>query len=241
MHRLRSILTTLGIIFGVASVIAMLAIGEGASRQAQQQIARLGSKNIIIQTIKPPEQQDASARQESMLEYGLTYADAERFHNSIHNVEVIVPIRRLSGRAWYRNRKVPIEVIGTVPWHIETSPLQVKKGRFISSIDMDYRRSICVIDERVVRELFSFDEPLNQDVKIASDYYRVVGIISAENPVSGNQDFVNKISPMQRQSNSNIGSIYVPLTTVKDRFGEISLQISGTRSGKIEKVEPFPR
>jgi putative ABC transport system permease protein len=90
MHRLRSTLTTLGVIFGVSSVIAMLAIGEGASRQAQAQIARLGSQNIIIQTVKPPEDQQATGQEQSMLEYGLTYADAERFRDSIPNVQVVV-------------------------------------------------------------------------------------------------------------------------------------------------------
>ena len=79
MHRLRSILTMLGIIFGVCSVIAMLAIGEGASREAQDQIARLGSRNIIIRTIKPPEDEAVDMEMSSLKEYGLTYDDAERF------------------------------------------------------------------------------------------------------------------------------------------------------------------
>ena len=62
MQKLRSSLTTLGIIFGVSSVIAMLAIGEGASREAQAQIARLGSQNIIIKTVKPPKNRTSAAR-----------------------------------------------------------------------------------------------------------------------------------------------------------------------------------
>ncbi len=69
MHKLRSSLTTLGIIFGVSSVIAMLAIGEGASQEAQAQIARLGSQNIIIKTVKPPEEQGVSGQDQSMREY----------------------------------------------------------------------------------------------------------------------------------------------------------------------------
>ena len=79
MHKLRSTLTTLGIIFGVSSVIAMLAIGEGASREAEEKIAQLGSKNIIIETVKPPEDDSTTGQQQTMIEYGLTYDDAERF------------------------------------------------------------------------------------------------------------------------------------------------------------------
>src|SRR4030042_1927989 len=109
MRRLRSTLTALGIVFGVASVIAMLAIGEGASRDAQEKIAQLGSRNIIIKTVSPPE--DRSALGQQMLkEYGLTYADAERFQNGIPDVQVIVPNRRLSQQALYRNRRVSAEV-----------------------------------------------------------------------------------------------------------------------------------
>ena len=99
MHKLRSTLTALGIIFGVSSVIAMLAIGEGASQAAQEQIARLGSRNIIIKTVPPPEDKDVSSQNQSMREYGLTYLDAERFHNSIPNIEVVVPSRRLPQQA----------------------------------------------------------------------------------------------------------------------------------------------
>lgn len=237
MHRLRSTLTTLGVIFGVSSVIAMLAIGEGASRHAQEQIARLGSRNIIVKTVEPPEKQDAGTQEQTMREYGLTYSDAERFRNSIPNVEVVVPIRRLSQRAWYRNRKVAIEVIGTVPWYPEMAPIRLKMGRFLSSIDMHYKQSVCVVDERVVRELFAFDDPLGKDVKIAQDYYRVAGIVSAQdtNPLA--DTFNNKVPVASSQGGANIGNIYVPLTTVKDRFGEISIQFSGSSGRNIEKVE----
>jgi len=239
MHRLRSTLTTLGIIFGVSSVIAMLAIGEGASRDAQEQIARLGSRNIIIKTVEPPEEQEVSGQQQSMREYGLTYVDAERFRNSIPNVEVVVPIRRLSQRAWYRNRRVAAEVIGTVPWHPETSPIQLILGRFLSSIDMHYKQSVCVVDERVVDKLFLFDDALGQDVKIERDYYRVVGIVSPHDVGSGAgaQTFNGEVTAASGQGGANVGNIYIPLTTVKDRFGEMRIELSGSSGGRIEKVE----
>ena len=236
MHKLRSTLTTLGIIFGVSSVIAMLAIGEGASRQAQEQIARLGSRNIIIKTVPPPEDQEVSSQNESMRVYGLTYLDAERFRNSLPNVEVVVPSRRLAQQAWYRNRKVAIEVIGTVPWYPEISPVQVKSGRFLSSIDMHHKQGVCVIDEKVVKELFVFDDPLGQDVKMASDYYRVVGVVSVADAVSAVKTIDSGAAKGKGQGGANVGNIYIPLTTVKNRFGEVSLQF-GTGGRSIEKVE----
>src|SRR5213083_114738 len=76
LHKLRSLLTVLGIVFGVCSVIAMLAIGEGASYEAQEQIKNLGSQNIILRSVKPPEEQKVSDKGQSyVLEYGLKYPD----------------------------------------------------------------------------------------------------------------------------------------------------------------------
>jgi len=237
MHRLRSALTTLGIIFGVCSVIAMLAIGEGASQEAQEQIARLGSRNIIIKTVKPPEEKDISGQQETMREYGLTYSDAERFHNNIPDVEVVVPSRRLSEQAWYRNHRVAMEVIGTVPWYPDIAQMQLKLGRFLSSIDMHYKQSVCVVDEKLADELFAFDDPLGQDVKIAGDYYRVVSICSAQDFTPETVTLESKTSPTPGQRSANMGNIYIPLTTVKDRFGETSIEFSGSTGRKIEKIE----
>jgi putative ABC transport system permease protein len=236
MHGLRSILTTLGIVFGVCSVIAMLAIGEGASREAQAQIAQLGSQNIIIKTVKPPEGQEASGQGNTSLVYGLTYEDAERFRNTIPHVEVIVPIRRINQTAWYRNRKAAVEVIGTVPWHPEIAPIRLVSGRFLSSVDLNHQQSVCVIDELLVRSLFVLDGPLGQDVKIAGQYYRVIGIVSSPGPVEVNPGFGSNGSPANPNGGGVVGNIYIPLTSVKGRFGETTVQFNGS-SQQIEKVE----
>jgi len=236
MHKLRSTLTALGIIFGVSSVIAMLAIGEGASRDAQEKIAQLGSHNIIITTVDPPEDQSSGGQQQTMKEYGLTYADAERFRNGIPDVQVIVPNRRLSQQAQYRTRRVAIEVVGTVPWFPEISNIRLRFGRFLSSTDMHYKRGICVVDEKLVRELFAFDDPLGQDVKIASDYYRVVGVVTEQTSAQAGNNLEEKDATGAKKAGANLGCIYIPLNTVRNRFGEMSMQISsGSRS--FEKVE----
>jgi putative ABC transport system permease protein len=237
MHRLRSTLTALGIIFGVSSVISMLAIGEGASQQAQEQIARLGSLNIIVKTIKPPEDQGSTTQEQTMVEYGLTYTDAERFRNSIPDVQVVVPSRRISQQARYRNRKVSTEILGTVPWYTDISPVRLMRGRFLSSVDMHHKQGVCVVDEQVVTELFAFDDPLGLDVKIASDYYRIVGIVSAQDPETSGNNIAGSAAAAPSGGGANVGTIYIPLTTVKDRFGEISIQVSGSSGANIEKVE----
>ena len=88
LHKLRSGLTMLGIIFGVCSVIAMLAIGEGASYEAQQAIKRLGADNIIIRSLKPPDKQDevTTSGRSSEIAYGLTYEDGARLQATLPGV-----------------------------------------------------------------------------------------------------------------------------------------------------------
>ncbi|MHC5083514.1 MAG: ABC transporter permease, partial [Planctomycetota bacterium] len=177
MHRLRSGLTTLGIVFGVASVIAMLAIGEGASRQAQEQIAHLGSTNIILKTVKPPDTGVSDSTQQVIQEYGLTFDDAERFRQTVADAQVVVPVRRMPQQVWYRSRKVMAQIVGTVPWYPDSAPVDIVMGRFLSSMDMHYNQAYCIVDETIMDTLFKHDDPMNQAVKIAGEYYHVIGVV----------------------------------------------------------------
>ena len=237
MHRLRSTLTALGIIFGVSSVIAMLAIGEGASRDAQAKIAQLGSRNIIVRTTEPPEEQSSAGQQQTLKEYGLTYADAERFQAAIPDVRVMVPNRRLSEQAIYRANRVPVEIIGTVPWYPEISNVRTKYGRFLTPTDIRYKRGVCVVDERVVPLLFAFDDPIGQTVKVGSDYYRVVGV-STEISEKDQANAVSQSSASEAAAaGANAGNIYIPLTTVKNRFGEMTMQVDASSGRMMERVE----
>src|SRR5512140_599129 len=112
LHRLRSLLTVLGIVFGVCSVLAMLAIGEGASYEAQEQIKNLGSQNIIINSVKPPDDQKVSDRnsQSYVLHYGLTYSDVKRIHATIPDVTVELPARVIRDYVWNISRRVDCDI-----------------------------------------------------------------------------------------------------------------------------------
>jgi putative ABC transport system permease protein len=235
MHRLRSVLTMLGIIFGVCSVIAMLAIGEGASQETQAVIARLGSTNLIIETVEPPKERADTGEQETMRSYGVTYKDAESIRNTLPEVEVVVPIREIDQEARYRNRKVGVKIIGSVPWYAEISPLRVVHGRFLSSIDLHQQQSVCVVDEQLVSGLFGFVDPVGKDIQIQGNNYRVVGVAAAT--LGSRRDEFDKALPAAMASeNTATGSIYVPLTTTKSRFSEIDYSFSGGKRS-IEKVQ----
>src|SRR3974390_1125064 len=108
LHRLRSLLTILGIVFGVSSVIAMLAIGEGASYEAQDQIKNLGSQNITLRSVKPPEEQKVSEKgsQSFVLQYGLTYTDIRSLRATIPGITIVVPSRIMRDYVWNISRRV---------------------------------------------------------------------------------------------------------------------------------------
>ncbi|MHC4242704.1 MAG: ABC transporter permease [Planctomycetota bacterium] len=236
VHRLRSALTMLGIVFGVCSVIAMLAIGEGASQEAQAMIARLGSTNLIIETVEPPKEQADTSQGEEMLIYGLTYKDAESIRNTLHDVEVVVPIREIDQEARYLRRKVSIKIVGSIPWYTEISPVHMLRGRFLSSIDLHQERSVCVVDEQLVRGLFGFEDPIGKDVQIQGNCYRVVGVAGAP-PLGGKQNGFGNDMPAATDSDSGAaGIVYLPLSTAKTRFTEITASFSGGNQ-TIERVQ----
>src|SRR6476659_1868608 len=92
LHKLRSLLTALGIIFGVAAVIIMVAIGEGTKQAALEQLKQLGARNILVQSVKPPESSDASSRAQRILDYGLERRDLTRLRE-LPGIDKIVALR----------------------------------------------------------------------------------------------------------------------------------------------------
>ena len=234
MHGLRSMLTTLGIVFGVCSVIAMLAIGEGASREAQAAIARLGSTNLIIETVKPPQEKTDTGGVQTIIKYGLTYKDAESIRNTIPNAEVTVPVRELDQEARYLNRKVAIKILGTIPWYTEVAPVRLWRGRFLSSTDLNHRLAVCVIDDNVAQKLFAFNDPLNQHIRIYGNFYRVVGIVAPTGQASATEQGTSKTP--RPGAGGVAGYVYIPLTTGKERFSELTASF-GAGKQSIERVE----
>ena len=241
-HRLRSLLTVLGIVFGVCSVIAMLAIGEGASFEAQEQIRQLGSNNIILRSVKPPDEQSTSAQRSFVIDYGLTYADLRRFRDTIPDIEIIVPGRIIRKDVWSISRRMSAEVTGTVPWFPEMTGSRVIEGRFFNNEEMSRSLNVAVIDTRMMRELFPLGSPVGDTVRIDREYYRVIGVIDSSRRAAAVQQ-ASGAANGRSNSNSNgangggtSASMLIPLTAAKNRFGE-TLVNRGSGSMSAERVE----
>ena len=223
LHKLRSALTVSGIIFGVCSVIAMLAIGEGASYAAQEQIRQLGSQNIIVNSVKPPEERSAASEQTFALKYGLTYTDAERIKSTIPGVQVLVPARHIRQHIRHLGRRVDGNLVGTVPWYPEVANRTLLRGRFLTAVDMARQANVCVLNEPLLRELFPFSDPVGQVIRAGSHCYRVVGILRAQAGAAAKKSGGG--------ATTSSFEVYIPMTTAQGRYGDM---IFKRRSGSFE-------
>ena len=232
LHRLRSLLTVLGIVFGVCSVIAMLAIGEGASYEAQEQIKNLGSQNIILRSVKPPETQKLSEKnnESRVLQYGLTYADLRRIQTTIPGVTVIVPGRLMHETVWNISRFVDGDILGTVPWYPQTRNYRVASGRFFSDAEMSDKASVCVLGAEMAEKLFPITTALGGSVRVKRDYYRVVGVLEPQSR-GGKAGGESAAAP-----EASASRMYIPLETARTRYGEILVKESAG-STEVERVE----
>ncbi|MDA0349857.1 MAG: ABC transporter permease [Verrucomicrobia bacterium] len=221
LHKLRSGLTMLGMIFGVCSVIAMLAIGEGASHEAQERIKRLGSTNIIINSIKPPDQQDSGSSGGSYgIKYGVTYDDASRLQFTIPNVSSVLPLRIIRENVRFNKNQESCQVIGTLPAYPTMQGMEIVAGRFLSSIDEKHQRNVCVITSGLAARLFTYQSPLGSTIRVQDVYYQVVGLVRE----TGTAEQRPQKGEMEGESLDN--NVYIPLSTAKTRFGETLIRRS---------------
>jgi len=211
VHPGRSLLTMLGILFGVCAVIATLAIVEGISAKMQEEVLKMGATNIIVAAKKPAESQSVSAgAQGHALSYGLTYDDAERIQSSIKSAEVIVPARKIPVTARYLTRRNRVEVLGTVPWYNVTYGIKVLRGRWLAPLDLRKVDNVCVLGSSLADDLFPHEEPLGKIMWLGENAYRVIGILAprgSAGPGRGGEDYDHVA--------------YIPLTAATRRFGNI--------------------
>ncbi len=220
LHKLRSMLTMLGVVFGVGSVIAMLAVGTGASEEAQEQIRRLGSQNIIINSVQP--QEDQSVERVRMSIYGLTYDDERRINETIPSVSRIVPAKLIPSDARVGGRQMELRIVGTTPGWFDLVERELLAGRRLQESDMTGNSNVCVLTERSARRLLATEEVLGNRIRVGANYYEVVGIIRSESggAAGGVQTPDQEIDA------------YIPMTTARERFGDIVVR---SREGSRER------
>src|SRR3989304_1545675 len=135
LHKLRSSLTMLGVVFGVGSVVAMLAVGEGASKEALEQIRKLGSNNIIITGVKSVEEELTASTGSFMSIYGLTYDDHRRIEETIGTVRKTVPVKLVRKEGYLGERTLELRIVGTTPLWFDLVKRPMIAGRILTLLD----------------------------------------------------------------------------------------------------------
>ncbi len=234
LHKLRSGLTMLGIVFGVFSVIAMLAIGEGASAQAQKQVLALGATNIIIVTVKPPADSQQSSggsggrRGMVVPQYGLLRSDYDLLIKTLPTITGAVRMREIVSEARYLQKTLNVRLVGCTTEYSDMNHLSLLRGRFLTDEDESAVANIAVLGAETASTLFPFDDPLGQSVRVRNQEYKIVGIMRTR---SSSAAIGGSLSGQEYNKD-----IYIPLSTFRSRIGDtVFTRLSGTFSA--EQVE----
>ena len=225
LHKLRTLLTMLGVIFGVGSVVAMLSVGEGASMEIRNQIRKIGSNNIIITSMKSEDETSASTQRSYMSIYGLTYDDHLRIDETFKTVKQTVPAKLIRKTARLGTRQLELRVVGTTEKWFEMLDREIIAGRVLMDDDIVKKTNVVVLTEFGARKLLAANNTIGQNLKIGADFFEIIGIVISEGGMAGN------IQMPDEQVDA-----YIPINLAKEYYGDvISRRTAGSRVR--EKVE----
>ena len=224
LHKLRSFLTTLGVVFGVGSVVAMLAVGEGAAAEALDRIRKLGSDNIILDSEKASEDEASGTVRSRTSIYGLKYEDEARIAETFAAVKRTVPVKVVRKDGRLGTRLLELRVVGTTTDWFDLVRREVLAGRVLGQSDMSGSTNAVVLTEYGARRLLATEGTIGQDLRIGSGYFEVVGIVK------------NEVSSEGVQVPDEEVDAYIPLHVAREQFGDhISIRSAGSRTQ--EQVE----
>ena len=233
LHKLRSLLTALGIIFGVAAVIGMVAIGEGTKAAAMEQIQQLGARNILVQSTRPPESNEATGRTQRMLVYGLKRDDLARL-KTLPGLALIVPLRDTEQKVTFGGIRAQANAVGTTADIFTVVNLRLARGRYFNKFDEEQPSSVCVLGSGVAAKLFPFGDPLEQTIQVGTGgrsvlMLTVVGVLEPTGLRAGSEG----ASMMQRDLDQDL---YFPISLAQLAFGDLIIK-RDAGSQETRKIE----
>ncbi len=228
-NKLRSILTALGIIFGVGAVIAMLAIGNGAQQEILDQIKLVGVNNIVVQPVIEQEeeslnQQDSQEDQENnKFTPGLSLKDAKAISSVIPTIEKLSPEIILETYLIKRGIRRSTKLVGVEPTYFELTNFELAEGKMFTEEQLETGAPVCIIGKDIKTRFFSTEDPLGKTIKCGSQWLEVVGVLE--------ERYISE------QSIENLGirnynmDVYAPIQTVLIRYKNRDLITSSMLSG----------
>jgi len=235
LYPMRSMLTVLGIFIGVASVIWLMAIGEGISLKAQEQIASLGAHNIIVRTIKPANPEMVTMGRRPIPTFGLKREDYEKIRDTIPSITASMPVREIR-RSFARGPyEVDGRLVGTTPLYVEMSQIEIDRGTFITDVHERNASLHCVLSAAVAERLFPAEDPIGKTIRIQGNQndpgfpYQVIGVAKprgATASIGGSfagQDFTY--------------DVYIPFSTLWSQMrGTVITRRGGNFEGEVVEL-----
>lgn len=218
-NKLRSLLTGLGIIFGVAAVIAMLAIGSGAQEEILEQIKLVGVNNIVITPVIEQTEGEVSEEQagavgdakgKKNLSLGLNFLDVESIKKIIPGIEAISPEVILDTNASRDGFRRTAKLVGVENTYFDISGFELDEGSFFNDEQLELGKPVCIIGKSIKSKFFSSEEPIGKYLKVGRHWLKVIGVLE------------NRI--ISDKSMSNLGirdynmDIYTPFSTALIRY-----------------------
>lgn len=207
-HKFRSFLTMLGIIFGVASVIAMLSIGEGAKREAIAKYQDLGVNNIIVREKQLSDEELEEVR--SKFSQGLSLNDANVIKEIVPGVVGVASQAEFSTDVKYSDKSSKSNIIGITPNYISMLNFEIEKGNFITEDHYSRNLKVCVLGAGIAKTLFQHLDPIGKLVKVDDQWLEVVGVLKSKTLFT---ETVGELA--SRDLNTDI---YMPLTSFMNRI-----------------------
>ena len=219
LQKMRAGLAALGIFIGTTTVIWLVAVGEGVSHRAQQQILELGARNVIVRT-KETTAGDEEANQR-VKTYGLLRSDYRRITENIPNIHRAIPMKELRFELRLGNRTADAKLVGCHEDYRELNQLEIARGRWLQP--QDHGKKVVVLADDTVKRLFPFENPIGQTIWVGSEFYKVIGQTKHRTDsaaIGGSLD--------SRDYNLDA---YIPLETMRTHVGDLVMKRVGGGTG----------
>jgi putative ABC transport system permease protein len=227
-HKLRSLLTMLGMIFGVGAVVAMLSITEGAQKEMMSFIDQLGVNNIIVEAREAVDRNELQAVR--AISPGLSFRDFRAIKENVSGLAAITPRKRFKPQKLLpkTNQESP-QLIGVYPNYMEINSLKLVGGRFFTEEEDRDSAPVCVLGESAKVNLLGYDNAVGKYVKVNDTWLQVIGVLT---PQAAGDD----VEGMQASNRNNL--IIAPLNTVMRRFEDNTSYLKDEIDGIYMKVAP---
>ena len=211
-NKLKSILTALGIIFGVAAVISMLAIGKGAQQEILEQIKMVGVNNILISPIvqEKSEDTDEGEKQQNKFSRGLTLLDVDAIRNTIPAVKRISPEISFNSTIVLNGMRYQAKLVGVANDYFELYNLPLADGMFYNDYQEEYGIQVCIIGANIRAKFFSQVNPVGQYIKFDNVWLKVIGVLERTN--------VTLTGFEEQGVNVYNDNVYIPIKTMLMRY-----------------------